>query len=47
LASFDGVKAFSRRMQRAGFTSLDTETMTGWQNGVVHTFLGARPEENA
>ncbi|MFT7023832.1 MAG: ubiquinone/menaquinone biosynthesis C-methylase UbiE [Rhodococcus sp. (in: high G+C Gram-positive bacteria)] len=47
VASFDGVKAFSRRMQRAGFTSLDTETMTGWQNGVVHTFLGARPEENA
>ncbi|SNT25668.1 class I SAM-dependent methyltransferase [Rhodococcoides kyotonense] len=43
VASFDGVKAFSRRMQRAGFTSLDTETMTGWQNGVVHTFLGARP----
>lgn len=46
VVSFDGARAFSRRMQRAGFTSLTTETMTGWQNGVVHTFLGARPVES-
>lgn len=47
VTSFDGVKEYTRRMQRAGFTSLDVETMTGWQNGIVHTFLGARPEETA
>ena len=47
VTSFDGVDAFTRRMQQAGFTSLSNETMTGWQNGVVHTFLGARPEEKA
>lgn len=45
VASFDGVREYSRRMQRAGFTGVSNETMTGWQNGVVHTFLGARPEE--
>ncbi len=45
VVSFDGAGQFSSRMQRAGFTGLATESMTGWQNGVVHTFLGARPEE--
>lgn len=44
VVTFDGARAFAARMQRAGFTSLDTESMTGWQNGVVHTFLGSRPE---
>lgn len=43
VASFDGVSEYSRRMQRAGFTGITNETMTGWQNGIVHTFLGARP----
>lgn len=45
VVTFDGAGEFAGRMQRAGFTSLATETMTGWQNGVVHTFLGARPME--
>ncbi|NIL76257.1 class I SAM-dependent methyltransferase [Rhodococcus kyotonensis] len=45
VVTFDGATEFTRRMQRAGFTGLGTETMTGWQNGVVHTFLGARPSE--
>ncbi|KQU49494.1 ubiquinone biosynthesis methyltransferase UbiE [Rhodococcus sp. Leaf278] len=45
VVTFDGASAFMRRMQRAGYTGVARETMTGWQNGVVHTFLGSRPAE--
>ncbi|WP_020674249.1 class I SAM-dependent methyltransferase [Amycolatopsis nigrescens] len=37
--TFDGAKAFEDRLQRNGFTGVHRETMTGWQRGVVHTFL--------
>lgn len=40
---FDGVKAFAARMVGAGFTDVRTQTMTGWQTHIVHTFLGRRP----
>jgi ubiquinone/menaquinone biosynthesis C-methylase UbiE len=40
---FDGVEEFQRRMERAGFTDVRAQTMTGWQRGIVHTFLGRRP----
>ena len=43
VVTFDGASAFMRRMQRAGYSGVARETMTGWQNGVVHTFLGSRP----
>jgi ubiquinone/menaquinone biosynthesis C-methylase UbiE len=38
--SFDGAAAFQRRMAAAGFTGVHSETMPGWQHGIVHTFLG-------
>ncbi|MFC0626454.1 class I SAM-dependent methyltransferase [Kribbella deserti] len=41
--SFDGVTAFERRLADAGFTEVRTAGMTGWQRGIAHTFLAARP----
>ncbi len=40
---FESVDAFRTRMEQAGFTELRVQTMTGWQHGIVHTFLGRRP----
>jgi len=40
VTSFDGAAAFQRRMAAAGFTGVHSETMPGWQHGIVHTFLG-------
>ena len=42
---FDGVRRFRRRLREAGFTGVHSETMTGWQRDVVHTFLATRPLE--
>lgn len=39
---FDGVSAFEERLRKAGFTDVRTETMDGWQRGVVHSFLARR-----
>ncbi|MDP2470143.1 MAG: class I SAM-dependent methyltransferase [Candidatus Palauibacterales bacterium] len=44
---FDGVGAFEARLRRAGFTDVRTEPMDGWQRGIVHSFLGRRPEASA
>jgi uncharacterized protein with NAD-binding domain and iron-sulfur cluster/ubiquinone/menaquinone biosynthesis C-methylase UbiE len=41
---FDGVRAMSARLRRAGFTGVRVEPMSGWQRGIVHTFLGRRPD---
>ena len=41
---FDGVRAFERRLNRAGFDEIRTERMDGWQRGIVHSFLARRPE---
>ncbi len=40
---FDGAERFRRRLRDAGFTGVHSETMSGWQRGIVHTFLGSRP----
>ncbi len=40
---FDGVRRFRRRLREAGFTGVHSETVTGWQRDVVHTFLATRP----
>ncbi|MFO7586951.1 MAG: class I SAM-dependent methyltransferase [Gemmatimonadota bacterium] len=42
--AFDGVRAFERRLARAGFADVRTEPMSGWQRGIVHSFLARRPE---
>ncbi|WP_211897099.1 class I SAM-dependent methyltransferase [Saccharopolyspora erythraea] len=44
VAAFDGAGRFRRRLREAGFTAVHSETMTGWQRGVVHTFLADRPD---
>lgn len=41
---FDGARAFEARLQRAGFADPRTHTMPGWQSGIVHTWLGRRPQ---
>ena len=41
---FDGVRAFERRLSRAGFEAVRTEPMDGWQRGIVHSFVARRPE---
>jgi ubiquinone/menaquinone biosynthesis C-methylase UbiE len=40
---FDGVQAFCRRLERAGFTDVDVERMGGWQRNIVHTFTATAP----
>ncbi len=40
---FDGVSAFEVRLARAGFSEIRSETMDGWQSGIVHSFLARRP----
>jgi ubiquinone/menaquinone biosynthesis C-methylase UbiE len=41
--AFDGVRAFEDRLRRAGFAEVRSETMDGWQRGIVHSFLARRP----
>jgi ubiquinone/menaquinone biosynthesis C-methylase UbiE len=40
---FDGVQEFTKRMAAAGFEDLREQTVPGWQQHIVHTFLGRRP----
>ncbi|MDT8912371.1 class I SAM-dependent methyltransferase [Amycolatopsis sp. PS_44_ISF1] len=41
--AFDGVADLCARLTGAGFTDVRTGTVPGWQRGIVHTVLGARP----
>ena len=41
--AFDSRDAFERRLYRAGFTTVHTLPMGGWQRGIVHSFLARRP----
>jgi SAM-dependent methyltransferase len=40
----DGAARFRRRLGDAGFTGVHSETVPGWQQGIVHTFLASRPK---
>jgi ubiquinone/menaquinone biosynthesis methyltransferase len=40
---FDGVSEFEARLRRHGFSDVRTEPVTGWQRGIVHSFLARRP----
>lgn len=42
---FDGVTALTRRMAAAGFEDIRVQTVPGWQQHIVHTFLGRRPAD--
>lgn len=41
--AFDSVAAFEERLRRHGFADVRTEPVTGWQRGIVHSFLARRP----
>ncbi|MEM6956594.1 MAG: class I SAM-dependent methyltransferase [Myxococcota bacterium] len=45
--TFDGVKAFEGRLARTGFVHVRTESMDGWQRGIVHSFIAERPLERS
>ena len=40
---FDGASAFRDRLRAIGFDSVSSETMSGWQRNIVHTFLAVAP----
>lgn len=40
---FDGVEAFTGRMSAVGFEDVRVQTVPGWQQHIVHTFLGRAP----
>ncbi|OBI71271.1 class I SAM-dependent methyltransferase [Mycobacterium sp. E740] len=40
---FDGAAEFRNRLQRNGFSAVDSKTMRGWQRNIVHTFLAEAP----
>lgn len=40
---FDGVQALTQRLRTAGFEDVRVQTVPGWQQHIVHTFLGRRP----
>lgn len=37
---FDGAARFRERLRHNGFVDVHSDTVPGWQNGIVHTFLG-------
>jgi ubiquinone/menaquinone biosynthesis C-methylase UbiE len=45
--AFDGVRAFEDRLRRAGFVEVTTRPMSGWQRGIVHSFLARAPGTGA
>lgn len=40
---FDSTAALHDRLGRAGFTGVEQLAVTGWQRGILHTFLAQRP----
>ncbi|ORV81297.1 class I SAM-dependent methyltransferase [Mycolicibacterium iranicum] len=40
---FDGAAEFRERLQRIGFADVHSETVSGWQRNIVHTFLARAP----
>ena len=40
---FDGVSGFIQRLRSTGFTNVRAEPMSGWQNGILHSFVAERP----
>ncbi|MFN3007243.1 class I SAM-dependent methyltransferase [Mycolicibacterium wolinskyi] len=40
---FDGVSEFLNRLRQNGFVNTRSATVSGWQRGVVHTFLAESP----
>lgn len=45
VVQFDSVSRFGDRLVAAGFTEVAHRTATGWQRGILHTFVAHKPEE--
>ena len=41
--AFDSVDQFEERLHNAGYSSVTTLPMSGWQRGIVHSFVAGRP----
>lgn len=46
VVDFDSVARFADRLVGAGFEDVAHRTATGWQHGILHTFVARRPREN-
>ena len=44
---FESVDAFADRLQQAGFSDVAHRTASGWQRGVLHTWVARRPDHLA
>jgi ubiquinone/menaquinone biosynthesis C-methylase UbiE len=42
---FDSARTFKERMEVSGFTDVRVQTVGGWQEHVLYTFLGRKPED--
>ena len=47
VTDFDSVDRFAHRLTRASFTDVAHRTASGWQRGILHTFVARKPEEHA
>ncbi|QGH70200.1 class I SAM-dependent methyltransferase [Pseudactinotalea sp. HY158] len=41
--AFDSRARFAARLRRAGFTHVDSRSGSGWQRGILHTFVARKP----
>jgi ubiquinone/menaquinone biosynthesis C-methylase UbiE len=46
VVDFDSVTQFADRLAAAGFEDVAHRTATGWQQGILHTFVARKPREN-
>lgn len=44
--AFDSTDRFEARLRTAGFTDVRRHDVTGWQRGILHTFVARRPLEH-
>lgn len=45
VVEFDTVDRFAARLHAAGFVDVASTTASGWQRGILHTFVARKPEE--
>ena len=43
---FDSTAVLHDRLRRAGFAAIEQHRVTGWQRGILHTFLARRPDHD-
>ncbi len=41
--AFDRAEGFAARLAAAGFTGVEVHTVSGWQSGILHTFVAHTP----